>query len=431
MTHASARRRVLCSIPAIACTGLAHARLSELSEHIASIDRGLFERIARRVWLARMADESRTVADQSTVDAIVRAARASVRVSAEASAVDFWQRHALKLIQKYRLNPLRAARSLSYLAIAMHDAGVERIAHEAVASEALAYFFPEEPHGSLRLQAVQRASMFAASASSVRTAWLRGVASARAAMNACARRRQRPRRRGCAASERSATRHTAALESNSSTVGLTPGRTARRKLENLVGAGLNRGRCCTTTHVESRAICGRSARVVRNIAPLVGGGKRSADEWNLDLGTVTPAGVWVMRALDLPELKQLPIDHQTAALALLATTMLDAFIACWAVKFRWWTERPVTAIRRDIDAEFLLYLVTPSFPGYVSGHATVSGAAAAVLSRLFPPRSAELLRAAEEAAHSRLLGGIHVRSDNAEGLRLGLRVGAAAVDRAS
>ncbi len=378
-----------------------------------------------------MADESRTVADQSTVDAIVRAARASVRVPAEASAVDFWQRHGLKLIQKYRLNPLRAARSLSYLAVAMHDAGVERIAHEAAASEALAYFFPEEPHGSLRLQAVQRASMFAASASSVRTAWLRGIASARAAMARALDDGSDPG--GAAAQPPSDRQQDIPLPWKA-----TPPLWASRPAEPLAG----RWKTWTV-----------SASIAENVPPpptlnreqyaaevrelfeishrLSAEEKRSADEWNLDLGTVTPAGVWVMRALDLPELKQLPIDHQTGAIAVLTTAMLDAFIACWAVKFRWWTERPVTAIRRDIDAEFLPYLVTPSFPGYVSGHATVSGAAAAVLSRLFPARSPELLRAAEEAAHSRLLGGIHVRSDNAEGLRLGLRVGAAAVDRVS
>jgi hypothetical protein len=46
-----------------------------------------------------------------------------------------------------------------------------------------------------------------------------------------------------------------------------------------------------------------------------------------------------------------------------------------------------------------------------------------VLARLFPNRAGQLNAMAEEAAISRLYGGIHFRSDNEAGLELGRRVG--------
>jgi membrane-associated phospholipid phosphatase len=89
----------------------------------------------------------------------------------------------------------------------------------------------------------------------------------------------------------------------------------------------------------------------------------------------------------------------------------------------------VTAIRRELDPSFLPYITTPPFPSYVSGHSTTSGAASTVLAARFP-RAARQLRAwADEAAVSRLYGGIHFSSDNDAGLTLGRKVGRAAVKR--
>jgi hypothetical protein len=102
--------------------------------------------------------------------------------------------------------------------------------------------------------------------------------------------------------------------------------------------------------------------------------------------------------------------------------MHDAFIACWQIKYRDWSERPITAIRRMLDPTFVPLLVTPGFPAYVSGHATISAAAAGVLSRLVPRLADDFEKQAEEAAMSRLWGGIHFRCDNEEGLRLGRSV---------
>jgi membrane-associated phospholipid phosphatase len=65
----------------------------------------------------------------------------------------------------------------------------------------------------------------------------------------------------------------------------------------------------------------------------------------------------------------------------------------------------------------------PNFPSYSSGHSTFSAAAASVLSYLFPSASAQFEAWRDEAAISRLYGGIHYRSDIEGGKGHGLRIG--------
>jgi membrane-associated phospholipid phosphatase len=89
----------------------------------------------------------------------------------------------------------------------------------------------------------------------------------------------------------------------------------------------------------------------------------------------------------------------------------------------------VTAIRRELDPSFLSYIATPPFPSYVSGHSTTSGAASTVLDARFPDAARKLRAWADEAAVSRLYGGIHFRSDNEAGLLLGKTIGRVAVTR--
>lgn len=157
--------------------------------------------------------------------------------------------------------------------------------------------------------------------------------------------------------------------------------------------------------------------------------KRIAEEWNLDVGTATPPGVWNRHAMRLAASHNLDPLATTQLLTDLNLAMFDALTACWNAKLKWWTERPITEIRERFDPAFEPYLVTPSFPGYVSGHASASGAAAYVLAARIPKVRPEVMAMAEEAALSRLFGGIHVRSDNDAGLRLGLEVGRLAIER--
>lgn len=113
------------------------------------------------------------------------------------------------------------------------------------------------------------------------------------------------------------------------------------------------------------------------------------------------------------------------AYAVLSTAYYDSLIACWDAKYAYWGLRPF-----QFDPEFKPLLTTPNFPGYPSGHAMLSGTAAAVLSHLFPADAEFFNKQAEAAAASRLLGGVHFRVDNEVGLALGRSVAALAIGRA-
>lgn len=156
--------------------------------------------------------------------------------------------------------------------------------------------------------------------------------------------------------------------------------------------------------------------------------KQSAERWNLDVGSVTPPGVWNLLAREHLSLHPQPPARHYRILALLNIAMHDAMVTGWRVKLQYWTERPVTAIRREMDASFEPLVPTPPFPGYVSGHSIASGAAATILSRLLPDAAPRWQALAEEASESRLWGGIHPRFDNEEGLILGRRVAEACLD---
>jgi len=112
----------------------------------------------------------------------------------------------------------------------------------------------------------------------------------------------------------------------------------------------------------------------------------------------------------------------------------------WDEKFRSVRVRPVTVIQQNIDPTWQPLLQTPPFPEYPSGHSVISSAAAEVLTDLFgdgvafrdstemafglPPRDFTSFRqAAEEAAVSRLFGGIHYRDGIENGLTQGRAIG--------
>jgi PAP2 superfamily len=157
--------------------------------------------------------------------------------------------------------------------------------------------------------------------------------------------------------------------------------------------------------------------------------KRIADFWADGPGTVTPPGHWNQIALQLIHAHRLSDRAAARVLTAINTAQADAFIACWDAKFTYWSERPVTAIRRELDPDWPSYIGTPPFPSYVSGHSTTSGAASEVLAAYFPGKARRLRAWAEEAAVSRLYGGIHFRSDNEAGLALGRKVARAALEK--
>ncbi|MCA1693078.1 MAG: vanadium-dependent haloperoxidase, partial [Actinobacteria bacterium] len=116
--------------------------------------------------------------------------------------------------------------------------------------------------------------------------------------------------------------------------------------------------------------------------------------------------------------------------AALNTAQNDAALAVWDTKFTYWSPRPLNAIRDlGLDPNWSPLLNTPAFPGYVSGHSGYSATAAVVLSYFFPAEKAVFETKGQEAAESRLYGGIHIRSDNDRGADMGKKIGDLMVER--
>jgi len=147
--------------------------------------------------------------------------------------------------------------------------------------------------------------------------------------------------------------------------------------------------------------------------------------WAGGPGTVTPAGLWIEIARDLIVRDGLEAPHAARVLALTSVTMADAFICCWDAKYAYWTERPITA-----DPTLDVLFPPPPFPSYTSGHSTISAAAATVLGHLFPANEADLVERAAEAKNSRLWAGIHFPIDTEMGALGGSMIGRLAVARA-
>jgi membrane-associated phospholipid phosphatase len=146
--------------------------------------------------------------------------------------------------------------------------------------------------------------------------------------------------------------------------------------------------------------------------------------WAGGSGTVTPAGLWVEIARDLIVRDELDLPQAAQVLACLSVAMADSFVCCWDAKFTYWTARPITT-----DPTLDVLIPTPPFPSYTSGHATISAAAATVLSAFFPAEADALAAMAIEAKNSRLWAGIHFPIDNDMGALGGGVVGRLVVAR--
>jgi hypothetical protein len=178
--------------------------------------------------------------------------------------------------------------------------------------------------------------------------------------------------------------------------------------------------------------------------------KTIADYWSDNAGaTGTPPGHWIAIVSQAARNDGLSLARAAEAYARVGIAVHDAFIACWNAKYVYNLQRPVTYINDNIDASWVPYIVTPSFPTYTSGHSTQSGAAARALTDMFGPKSftdtthadhglvpqqqprtySSFDEAAAEAAISRLYGGIHFTFDNDDGLAAGQCVGQAIHDR--
>jgi membrane-associated phospholipid phosphatase len=140
--------------------------------------------------------------------------------------------------------------------------------------------------------------------------------------------------------------------------------------------------------------------------------------WAMGAGTSTPPGYWNDVASTLALRYSLNEARATHLLALLNMTAWDAIIASNDAKYTYWLLRPSQA-----DPAITLSIAPlPNFPAYPSNHATISSAMAEIIADAFPSHAREMRAAAEQAALSRVYGGIHYRFDGDAGLALGRQV---------
>jgi len=182
------------------------------------------------------------------------------------------------------------------------------------------------------------------------------------------------------------------------------------------------------------------------------------------------SGHWLRFAQDVSRRDKHDLDQDVKLYFLVANVAFDAFISCWETKRYYDSSRPWTLIHyyhkgeqitgwagthggtKTMPAEqWCPYspesFITPPFPGYTSGHATVSGACSKAI-ELFTGsdvygfaerrKHCELTEdmpgdyvtldlptwsgTAEMAALSRALGGYHIPIDNNVGLKVGREI---------
>lgn len=155
---------------------------------------------------------------------------------------------------------------------------------------------------------------------------------------------------------------------------------------------------------------------------------------------ITPGGHWMGIVQVANKKAGADFVQSVRAYTLVAITLADAFISCWDEKYRSNLIRPETVIDAHLDDNWDPLLQTPPFPEYTSGHSVVSKAAATMLTSIYgdnfafadsvevryglPVRNFQSFHdAADEAAISRLYGGIHYMPAITNGVAQGAQVG--------
>lgn len=155
---------------------------------------------------------------------------------------------------------------------------------------------------------------------------------------------------------------------------------------------------------------------------------------------LSPGGHWISIVGQATTTAGLDWPATSAAYMLTCIALFDGFISCWDEKYRSQLIRPETVINAHIDEKWQPLLQTPPFPEYTSGHSVISTAAATVLTGWFGPDFAfmdnteveyglperhftSFRQACDEAAISRLYGGIHYRAAIEQGQFQGEKIG--------
>lgn len=169
-----------------------------------------------------------------------------------------------------------------------------------------------------------------------------------------------------------------------------------------------------------------------------------AQFWSDDPGqTATPPGHSLSILNQIIKIEGPTLLLASEMYARMGMAMHDAFVSCWKTKFITNTIRPVSYIRKVFDPGFNTLLNTPPFPEYTSGHSVQSGSSSAILAHYFgeqyaftdhthqnrtdidgsPRQFTSFTQLANEAANSRLYGGIHYKTAIIHGVEQGRKIG--------
>jgi hypothetical protein len=201
---------------------------------------------------------------------------------------------------------------------------------------------------------------------------------------------------------------------------------------------------------------GQAFEVHQVTTPLTYDQQWIGEFWSDDIYQLTfePAGRWIAIAQQVVRKEKVSLEKAIYTYTKVSLGLSDAGVACWNSKYTYNVERPVSYIRREINASWASKLnnplkkvngVTPPFPAYPSGHSSFGGAAAEALTDIYganyamtdnchlgrtefigTPRAFKSFSdMAYENAYSRIPLGVHYKMDCSEGLRLGIVAGKA------
>jgi hypothetical protein len=143
------------------------------------------------------------------------------------------------------------------------------------------------------------------------------------------------------------------------------------------------------------------------------------------------------------------LSENARAFALINMAINDGAIASFFNKYHYNFWRPETAIhagdtdgnrKTDADTNFVPFIVAPCFPGYPSNHGSLSNSGAEVLRRLYGEAGHAITMSnpavpnivlhygsfrqiTDDISDARVYGGIHFRTDQDAGARLGRAIG--------
>ena len=220
----------------------------------------------------------------------------------------------------------------------------------------------------------------------------------------------------------------------------------------------------------------RAKEMIQISAQLDDRGKMSAEYWNDFVGTDTPPGHWNRIAEDISDRDKNSLDRDVQMYFVLNAALHDTSVSTWDGKRFYDYVRPVSAIHYLFQGQTIQawggpgkgtvsmdagawqsYIPTPPHPEFPSGHSAYSNAAAEILKRftggdtfvkeiafapgssVFEPGSSPkssvtltwqtFSEAAEDAANSRQLGGIHFTESLLRAAIVGREVAGAVWDR--